>query len=392
VHLKRYMTKMGYKYMILEPGTNTCLVNLGCISLRAAQSELRKWSTEEKRQAAMTKYHLQDETLLFTGYLKEYVTRYLPAKADKTITSELEAITKFKTFFAEIVLVRLSKADIQRYINWRLESPHARRGTRLSPATINLELRYLKHILNCAVHDELIEASPFKRSLRSLSMDKPPLTALSPTEFERLYQVASLYLKGILLCGAKLGLRPSEIMRIQFSDIDFSRKVLHVVSQGQRRTKTRKSRIVLLTDDLIEYLTLSKDSWPILNGTRYVPRTRAQAVHVFCKEDGTPFWSFKRAFNRAKTLAQIPHLTPRDLRKTFASWMAEMDVHPEKVRCLTGHSDIRVLLDHYTLLEVERMRDAVNRLPTMVLVKPDPDVGRAKAQAVTGQISEQTVY
>jgi integrase len=90
-------------------------------------------------------------------------------------------------------------------------------------------------------------------------MDKLPLTALTPAEFKRLYQAASLHLKGILLCGAKLGLRPSEIMRIQFSDIDFNRKVLPVVSQGQRRTMTRKSRIVLLTDDLVEYLTLLRD-------------------------------------------------------------------------------------------------------------------------------------
>jgi hypothetical protein len=58
--------------------------------------------------------------------------------------------------------------------------------------------------------------------------------------------------------------------------------------------------------------------------------------------------------------------------------MAEMDVHPEKVRRLTGYSAIRVLLDHYTRLEVERMRDAVNRLPTMVLVKPDAAVAGSR--------------
>jgi hypothetical protein len=36
--------------------------------------------------------------------------------------------------------------------------------------------------------------------------------------------------------------------------------------------------------------------------------------------------------------------------------MAEMDVHPEKVRRLTGHSNIRVLLDHYIVLEVGWIR------------------------------------
>jgi integrase len=370
MHLKSYMTKMGRKYLILEPVTNRCVANLGCVSARVAKAELRKWSNDRKHQAAITKYRLQDETLLFTDYLKDYVSRYLPAKAEKTIASELDAIARFKEFFAGIPLTRLSKADIQRYTNWRLESPHARRGTRLSPASINLDLRYLKRILNCAVDDELIEASPFKRSLKPLPTDKAPITALSYEEFEQLYQAALLHLKGILLCGAKLGLRPSEIMRLKFADIDFGRKIIHVVSHGQRRTKTRKSRINILTDDLVDYLTLLKDWWPVLNGARYVPRKPAQAEYVFCKADGTPFTSFKRAFNRAKSLVQIPHLTPRDLRKTFASWMAEMDVHPEKVRHLTGHSDIRVLLNHYTTIEVERMRQAVNRLPTVRLVRP----------------------
>ena len=189
-------------------------------------------------------------------------------------------------------------------------------------------------------------------------------------QFERLYQAASLHLKGILLCGAQLGLRPGDIMRIPRSDIDFSRTILHVVSQGQRRTKTKKSRVVLLTDDLIECLTLLKNSCPLLNDTRYIPRKPSQTIYVFCKADGTPFRSVKRAFHRAKMRAQLPTLTPRDWRQTFASWMAEMAVHPEKVRRLTGHGDCPVLLDHDTLLEVERMRDAVNRLPTMVLVKP----------------------
>jgi hypothetical protein len=43
-----------------------------------------------------------------------------------------------------------------------------------------------------------------------------------------------------------------------------------------------------------------------------------------------------------------------------------MDIHPEKVRRLTGHSDIGVPLDHYTHLEILRMRESVNRPPDCV--------------------------
>ena len=134
MHLKRYKTKLGYKYMILEAGTNRCLVNLGCVSPREAQAELRSWLTYTKRQQAIAKFRLHDDTLLVTDYLKQYVERYLPAKAQKTIISELEAITKFKEFFTGIPLGHLTKADLQRYINWRLAARHSRRGTPMACA------------------------------------------------------------------------------------------------------------------------------------------------------------------------------------------------------------------------------------------------------------------
>jgi integrase len=231
-------------------------------------------------------------------------------------------------------------------------------------------LRYLKHILNCAVDDECIDAPPFKHSLKLLPVDKPPMSALSHTEFEHLYEAAPLHLKGILLCGAKLRLRPGEILQIQFDDIDLDRKVLAAVSQGQRRTKNRQSRVVLLTDDLVQYFVLMREWRPTLSNTGYLPRSSSQHIYVFCHEDGTPFKSFKRSFNRAKTITGLLHLVPKDLRKTFASWLAEMDIHPEKVRRLTGHSDIRGLLDHYTHPEVMRMRESVNRLPQLRLMAP----------------------
>jgi hypothetical protein len=50
MHLKRYKTKLAYKYMILEPGTNRCLVKLGGVSPRVAQAELRRWQTDDKRR------------------------------------------------------------------------------------------------------------------------------------------------------------------------------------------------------------------------------------------------------------------------------------------------------------------------------------------------------
>jgi hypothetical protein len=52
--------------MILEPSTNWCLVNLGGVSPRVAQAELRKWQTDDKRRQTIAKYRLRDETLLFT--------------------------------------------------------------------------------------------------------------------------------------------------------------------------------------------------------------------------------------------------------------------------------------------------------------------------------------
>lgn len=75
-----------------QSGTNRCLINRGGVSLREAQRELRKWLTDERRQQALAKFRLQDNMLLFTDYLKHYIERYLPANAERTITSEPELI------------------------------------------------------------------------------------------------------------------------------------------------------------------------------------------------------------------------------------------------------------------------------------------------------------
>jgi hypothetical protein len=57
--------------MILESGTHTCPVNLGCVSLREAQREPRKRSAEGKRRAAIVTYHPHDEIDVLTDSLQK---------------------------------------------------------------------------------------------------------------------------------------------------------------------------------------------------------------------------------------------------------------------------------------------------------------------------------
>lgn len=86
----------------------------------------------------------------------------------------------------------------------------------------------------------------------------------------------------------------------------------------------------------------------------------------------------------AKRLAEdpraqpIPHVSPNDLRRTFASWLVQSGVDLFTVSKLMGHSSTRMVEKVYGKLTRENMQAAIAKVPafqvrTSVRALPDPD-------------------
>ena len=71
---------------------------------------------------------------------------------------------------------------------------------------------------------------------------------------------------------------------------------------------------------------------------------------VFTTRHGTPIEprNFGRSFDRCIIAARVPRITVHGTRKTCASLLAALDVHPRVAMRILRHSKIAVTMEIYT--------------------------------------------
>jgi integrase len=85
---------------------------------------------------------------------------------------------------------------------------------------------------------------------------------------------------------------------------------------------------------------------------------------VFTTRHGTPIEprNFSCSFDRCIVAARVPRITVHGTRKTCASLLAALDVHPRVVMRILRHSRIAVTMEIYTEAPSDATRDALRRL------------------------------
>src|SRR6266851_1717879 len=64
-----------------------------------------------------------------------------------------------------------------------------------------------------------------------------------------------------------------------------------------------------------------------------------------------PWLNIRRDLHTACARARIPHVSPNDLRRTFASWCWQGGMHPSRIALLLGHRDARMVERVYGVLD-----------------------------------------
>jgi integrase len=85
---------------------------------------------------------------------------------------------------------------------------------------------------------------------------------------------------------------------------------------------------------------------------------------VFTTRFGTPIEprNFNRSFDRCIVAARVPRITVHGTRKTCASLLAALDVHPRVAIRILRHSKIAVTMEIYTEAPSDSTRDALRKL------------------------------
>ena len=168
-----------------------------------------------------------------------------------------------------------------------------------------------------------------------------------------------------------LGLRRGEVLGLAWEQVDLDEAELYVAEQLQRvrhelvrrEVKTETSEAPLPLPDLCAA------ALKIRKKQQDADRDRAgdgwiDTGLVFTTRYGTPIEprNFNRSFDRCIITARVPRITVHGTRKTCASLLAALDVHPRVAMRILRHSKIAVTMEIYTEAPSDATRDALRKL------------------------------
>jgi integrase/recombinase XerD len=192
----------------------------------------------------------------------------------------------------------------------------------------------------------MIEYIPYPRHEQKLPM------VLSPAEVAALFQsTPNLKHRAILMTMYAAGLRVSELINLQVTDIDSQRQLICV-----RQGKGHKDRQVMLSPKLLEIL---RAYWK-----RYRPRSwlfpGRKLEHPMTQ---TTVWHICQQARIAAHL--IKPVSPHTLRHCFATHLLEDEIDLRRIQVLLGHRNLKTTARylHVSNLAVRTTVSPLDRLP-----------------------------
>lgn len=227
-------------------------------------------------------------------------------------------------------------------------------------------LSNLRAIFNVAQENGLIAKSPVSSTLKlngKKTQEKEPLTSADCNLL--LNQVKNPRAKTFLLTALHTGLRRGEILGLQWDDIDFKAKMIHVrhnavITEHETTVndflKTAAGqRDIPLTEELEEWLRRQKKS--------------AHSQYVIAMENHKPLTksSYRSLWRLIERELPEKHITAHILRHTYITRLFEAGLDVKEVQYLAGHSTMDMTLKVYTHYDrrsrqsktAEKVRDAM---------------------------------
>lgn len=260
-------------------------------------------------------------------YVEDYLLFLKTEKklGDNTINSYmLDLEDFFKTFNGSIE--SCTKKDILAYIS-------SINGLEVS--TVNRHISSLKSFFNYLVDESIIKVSPMEE-VSSLKSPKKLPKYLSISEVDKLLNIPlnsefDYRNKAMLELMYATGLRVSELVSIEYSNIDFENSIIRINGKG------KKERIIPLGEVASYYLKV------YLSDYRSKLLKRNTYNQVFLNNHGKPITrqGFNYILENIRELTGIEkEITPHVLRHSFATHLLEGGADIRSIQEMLGHENI----------------------------------------------------
>jgi integrase len=168
-----------------------------------------------------------------------------------------------------------------------------------------------------------------------------------------------------------LGLRRGELLGLAWDDIDQAAGELNVSWQLQRiggqlvrrETKTAESDASMPLPDICRTALAIRQAEQRAD-MKAAGEVWQKSPLVFTTRFGTPIEprNFNRAWEARIRRYGLRQITPHGARRTCASILADLDVHPRVAMQILRHADFKVTMEIYTRVSSKQTREALKRL------------------------------
>lgn len=283
---------------------------------------------------------------------------------------------------------RIDKVKLSDAKAWLIKLQKDGRGY----STIHSVRGVVRPAFQMAVDDDLLRKNPFEFQLCTVVVnDSVTREAITRKQERAMLDFVQKdahfcrYYEGIFILF-KTGLRISEFVGLQKSDIDFEKNVIKVDHQLQRKRNMEYIIEDTKTPDGERYLPMSpevRECFQKILANRRKPKCEpvirdkdGKLYHGFLYLDKNDMpmvalhWEkyFQHIINKYNNIykEELPKVTPHVCRHTYCSNMAKSGMNPKVLQYLMGHADIGVTLNTYTHLGLDDAKDEIARMAEMV--------------------------
>ena len=290
--------------------------------------------------------------IIFKEFVEKWIATKEPPKIKERTFYTYKATIRLhlNPYLGRIALTRITKETIEEMI--------VALQRKIKPKTINNTIKLLKSILRTAREWKYIQENPAE-FIKNMKVDKPEMAFYNPEEIQLLIRHSRGKYKAINLVAVLTGMRKSEILALQWGDIDWKAKTIYVrrsifwkpkkaVMEGENRwqfstPKTKKSyRTIVMSPELEKALEIHRIS----------AKVNPQDL-VFCNKEGNPIDPDnlnKRGFFPAIAFAGLRKIRFHDLRHTYTSILLDTGENIKFIQKQLGHASIQTTIDRYAHL------------------------------------------
>jgi len=168
----------------------------------------------------------------------------------------------------------------------------------------------------------------------------------------KLLNVSPPELMAILICALNTGMRKSEILTLEWKDVDLETNLITIVKEKAKNKKTERIPV----NSVLRKLLLGQKLKTFKSG------------YVFLNSKGEPYKrhdSLNQMYRRALKLGGIQGLRFHDLRHTAATRMIEAGVNIVSVNKILRHADLKTTMRY--LHPDDSLKDAVEKLSNQAI-------------------------